>query len=995
MTTALTDDTPNDKSTTTLISAPTTTPTPRKRKHDATTIIVNDSTDKSVKSQSLTELWSSAPLAKPSMSHVTHGTSVESNTTSTSSNSNSNIVGEDKRGLLYGTWHLNAEFKMAKHQIDGADRMYTRAVDPNMPRGTVLGDEAGVGKTCQIVRLLMQLLHDYESNPDTRFQLAPHVRPGTIESSNLCMLVAFPKSVIDGWVKVFRATSSEFAKLVYVCTDSLRKPKKIPPKSARILLTTHSQLVTRHKDQHWIEKRHWHAVVIDEAHVIQNYETKLTTVVLGLNRRISIAMTGTPQNNTPIDLAPLFQFALHNTGLEEGTREWWQKNWSKPALIRAVVDAHMIRRSRSILEGSHLQFPKPYIREIGLRLSIQQREMVSALLNSSKLKAFANDDDINDDGNDDIDNNDDVDHMNNDDAFTNGRYNGGYIDMSSSNTNNKQNRKKRRKLNGVKSNDGGGSIGKKAKIKVLPMINALVMTCTSPSLVRHPDLIVEPENNIGDSKLPITDPSMLSSRTDIKKSKTKKKGKKKKKAKMNKTDDGVDEGDDDNCDSDSDDEDDDVTNGVNDLSWKTMAVEDIIESSPKIKMLLEVAQEHVLGYNQPGSTRHPMVIMSASTRVLALHKRVLEHQFPECFRGNPMPILQGSVTSDDRTKMINDFQDGKHAFMGLSIKSGGTGITLTRAGHVWFASVWWNPFADEQALARVLRATQIKVVTVWLVRMVDIASIENLIIGCSTRKRSSAAETLEDHNISETFGIRGRSLKSAKHDRFASGNRGVNKKAMKALICAKFREWVKDQKKHAHYESLDHVVAEKEAESIKSAQSNSSSGLTGGTDVVDIANVKRFARKQQPTQRAASSSLLGTSLSLPVNHRALIPAALTTKSIIPAAKITARIREYDGDNDNDADPNLEIITSSRPVSNRRYISITGDDDYDNDNDSRHNQQPPVQQPKRPITAVNDHESRFGPAVSDEQLTQLLTTSRFDDDNHPTSIETTTPVTQAV
>lgn len=75
---------------------------------------------------------------------------------------------------------------------------------------------------------------------------------------------------------------------------------------------------------------------------------------------------------------------------------------------------------------------------------------------------------------------------------------------------------------------------------------------------------------------------------------------------------------------------------------------------------------------------------------------------------NYRPMRYDSAVSDaDRRLFAQKFQEEelcRVAFLGL--KSGGTGLTLTRANHVIFLDSWWNPALMEQAAARVHRIGQ-------------------------------------------------------------------------------------------------------------------------------------------------------------------------------------------------------------------------------------------------------------------------------------------------
>lgn len=63
--------------------------------------------------------------------------------------------------------------------------------------------------------------------------------------------------------------------------------------------------------------------------------------------------------------------------------------------------------------------------------------------------------------------------------------------------------------------------------------------------------------------------------------------------------------------------------------------------------------------------------------------------------------LHGGTSKKARDEMVERFQsgDGPSIFL-LSLKAGGTGLTLTAANHVIHLDRWWNPAVEDQATDR-------------------------------------------------------------------------------------------------------------------------------------------------------------------------------------------------------------------------------------------------------------------------------------------------------
>ena len=76
-------------------------------------------------------------------------------------------------------------------------------------------------------------------------------------------------------------------------------------------------------------------------------------------------------------------------------------------------------------------------------------------------------------------------------------------------------------------------------------------------------------------------------------------------------------------------------------------------------------------------------------------------------------VLHGETAVKNRKTLVQRFQDDKTVpFFVLSLKAGGTGLTLTAAPHVVHFDRWWNPAVENQATDRAFRIGQKKNVLV-------------------------------------------------------------------------------------------------------------------------------------------------------------------------------------------------------------------------------------------------------------------------------------------
>ena len=79
-----------------------------------------------------------------------------------------------------------------------------------------------------------------------------------------------------------------------------------------------------------------------------------------------------------------------------------------------------------------------------------------------------------------------------------------------------------------------------------------------------------------------------------------------------------------------------------------------------------------------------------------------------------IPMLHGGLSRSARAEMVAEFQNPEGPpIMLLSVRAGGTGITLTEASVVIHIDRWWNPAVEDQATDRAYRIGQDKPVSVY------------------------------------------------------------------------------------------------------------------------------------------------------------------------------------------------------------------------------------------------------------------------------------------
>ncbi|MGW3100531.1 DEAD/DEAH box helicase [Streptomyces sp. NPDC001100] len=105
-------------------------------------------------------------------------------------------------------------------------------------------------------------------------------------------------------------------------------------------------------------------------------------------------------------------------------------------------------------------------------------------------------------------------------------------------------------------------------------------------------------------------------------------------------------------------------------------------------------------------------------------------------RAVPVELLHGGTAVPERERMVDRFQAGATPVLILSLKAAGTGLNLTRAGHVVHFDRWWNPAVEEQATDRAYRIGQTQPVQVH--RLITEGTVEDRIAEMLASKRALA-----------------------------------------------------------------------------------------------------------------------------------------------------------------------------------------------------------------------------------------------------------------
>ena len=165
------------------------------------------------------------------------------------------------------------------HQEYGVKWMLIHEIAKNIDKkGGFLCDEMGLGKTIQTISVIL-------GNP--------------VKNT----LVVVPKTIVEQWYSEF----SKFAPQLKVYVYDKHKP--IP--DCDVLIASYSAIVVRGKEKNTrtaLHEIHWNRLVLDEAHEIINWRSKIFYSLNMLKTDIRWLLTGTPVFNSSEDFISLLMF---------------------------------------------------------------------------------------------------------------------------------------------------------------------------------------------------------------------------------------------------------------------------------------------------------------------------------------------------------------------------------------------------------------------------------------------------------------------------------------------------------------------------------------------------------------------------------------------------------------------------------------------------------------------------------------------------------------
>ncbi|MDG1156593.1 MAG: DEAD/DEAH box helicase [Litorivicinaceae bacterium] len=219
--------------------------------------------------------------------------------------------------------------------------------------GLLLADEMGLGKTLQIIGLMLLNLPD-EASP---------------------ALIVCPTSLITNWQRELAKFAPGLSFLIHRGPQRAGVPSGLT--RAQVMITTYDTVVN---DISIFQRVNWGWVICDEAQALKNPLSERRITLASLPRRFTIPVTGTPVENTLLDMFSLLDFAIPGLlGSEDYFREMFaDDNDAATELNRLVAPVVLRRRVHDVADDLpdriDSDIPIPLGNELALKYNEVRRQ---------------------------------------------------------------------------------------------------------------------------------------------------------------------------------------------------------------------------------------------------------------------------------------------------------------------------------------------------------------------------------------------------------------------------------------------------------------------------------------------------------------------------------------------------------------------------------------------------------------------------------------------
>ncbi|KAK4147039.1 SNF2 family N-terminal domain-containing protein [Dichotomopilus funicola] len=276
----------------------------------------------------------------------------------------------DDQALIYFNDHIGSKIK--DHQIEGVRFMWNQVVvDSNIRQGCLLAHTMGLGKTMQVISLLVVIAESSASPDESVWSQIPE----SLRDSKT--LILCPASLVDNWEEEIRMWAPNEVLGPVWRVDTALPSKQVKTledwaSSGGILLLSYNRFTTLMRTDEAVAKllqETPNLVVGDEAHSIKNSESMRHQATANFTTMSRIAMTGSPLTNNVMDyyaminwvapnyLADIAEFRDRfsrpiNDGLFTDSEEYKKRKARRMLhVLKETVDPKVHRRDIEVLQG--------------------------------------------------------------------------------------------------------------------------------------------------------------------------------------------------------------------------------------------------------------------------------------------------------------------------------------------------------------------------------------------------------------------------------------------------------------------------------------------------------------------------------------------------------------------------------------------------------------------------------------------------------------------
>jgi len=148
--------------------------------------------------------------------------------------------------------------------------------------GGILADDMGLGKTAQIIALIANV-----------------IERSLLEN----ILIVVPGTLLENWRREFNFFAPKLVPYIHHGSQRTGSPDVL--RKQQIIITSYSMIIN---DLYLFNKIKWGLTILDEASLIKNPDAERSTALKALSSGVRIAMTGTPVENSLMDLWSLADY---------------------------------------------------------------------------------------------------------------------------------------------------------------------------------------------------------------------------------------------------------------------------------------------------------------------------------------------------------------------------------------------------------------------------------------------------------------------------------------------------------------------------------------------------------------------------------------------------------------------------------------------------------------------------------------------------------------